>query len=120
MDAYLEVELPEKKTIPEEAVDEFASSCELENENEELGSPQPESYTQGGTKLENYQLTVVRKKRQIHKPQRYGHVDLKAYAFNIYGFINNEPKDYKEACHRSNSKFWFRVMKEELESLDKN
>ena len=58
----------------------------------------------------------------IKPQQKYGEVDLVAYALSVENNIeyNEEPSSYEEAVSCSDSGEWMIAMQEEMESLHKN
>jgi hypothetical protein len=62
-----------------------------------------------------------RPRRQIRPPQRYGYVDLVAYALTVAeDTVVQESSTYSEAVTSSESSQWVIAMNEEIESLHKN
>lgn len=61
------------------------------------------------------------KRLQRRPPQRYGFVDLVAYALSVAVDLDgNEPCSYREAVSSSESSQLVTAMSEEIESLHKN
>lgn len=71
--------------------------------------------------VQTYRLARDRNKREAKPPERYGYVDLIAYALTVVeDFIDEEPKTFQEAVNAIDSDKWLCAMNEELESLKKN
>ncbi|TXG67707.1 hypothetical protein EZV62_008982 [Acer yangbiense] len=70
--------------------------------------------------LEDYNLTRDRVRREVRAPNRFGYADIVAYALQVAGEVNDEPRSYQDAVTRSDSLLWKKAMSEEFESLQKN
>ncbi|KAH9778870.1 Integrase catalytic domain-containing protein [Citrus sinensis] len=105
---------------PDSKKSERSESSDQDSEDhDECSGPQPQSQRQ--TQVQGYQLTKDREKRQIRPPQRYGYVDLIAYALAAsHGIDVDEPKSYAEAIQSSNKLEWQEAMNKEISSLKKN
>ena len=71
--------------------------------------------------LQQYSIVRDREMRIIKPPQKYGEVDLVAYALSVTDNIESseEPSTYEKAVSWSNSSKWMIVMQKEIGSLHK-
>ncbi|TXG57404.1 hypothetical protein EZV62_018717 [Acer yangbiense] len=69
--------------------------------------------------LEDYNLTRDRVRREVRAPNSFGYADIVAYALQVTGEVNDEPRNYQDAVTRSDSLLWKKAMSEEFESLQK-
>ena len=72
--------------------------------------------------VQQYSIARDRERRTIKPPQKYGEVDLVAYALSVADNIKSseEPSTYEEVISCSDSGKWMIALQKEMESLNKN
>ena len=72
--------------------------------------------------VQRYSIARDRERRTIKPPQKYGEVDLVAYALSVADNIESseESSTYEEAVSCRDLGKWMIAMQEEMESLHKN
>ncbi|KAL6346168.1 hypothetical protein AAG906_027902 [Vitis piasezkii] len=100
--------------------DHFEFEVELSSQ---YGHDQRNDLSHGGLEIEDTKVTCsnVEAKRNIKPPNRFGFVDLIAYALlTAMEYEESEPLSYQEAINNNESMKWLTTMSEEFESLQKN
>jgi len=111
-----EHEIPDPEPLSNHDQDQGSSQME-----EEEGDSDADSSLREPPNPDRYNVARDRQPRSRKLPQRYGYLDLVAYAFNSAAeSIGEEPITYEETMASKDVNKWLEAMQSEIASLKKN